>query len=144
MVAFRTNRGRIQRILSSCNSHKTGTLFKCLGPQLGNLQQLLSVCKCTVFLPVGHNIFGNGFRDSFNIFQKRSRSCIQIHADPVYTVLHYALKGLWAQCLWSIVLILPYANGLGINFYQLCQRILKTSCNRSRASLSYITLKLPL
>ena len=63
---------------------------------------------------------------------------IQIHAHPVYTILHHRAQHLIQALLVQIVLILADADGLRIDLHQLCQRVLEPSGNGNGAPLSHI------
>ena len=52
-------------------------------------------------------------------------SGVQIHAYIVDAVLHHAAQSFIQPLFGHVVLILPHADGLGIDFYQLRQRVLK-------------------
>ena len=132
---------RIKRIFAACDPGKAGALFKCFRSELRHLQKLPSAVKTTVFFSVCHDIFCNGLTDSGNILQKGGGSRVQIHAHFIYTVLYHSAKSFSQLLLVHIMLILSHANGFRIDLHKLCKRILKPSCNRSRASLPYIKIR---
>ena len=141
LIAFRMHACSIQWIITSCDTHKSGTLFKSLRTQLCHLQKTFPVGKTAIFFSVGHNVFCNGFTDAWNIFQQGGRCSIQIHTYLVHTVLNYSGQSFSQLFLVHIMLILTNTNGLRIDLYQFCQRILYTPCNGSCASLSYIKVR---
>ena len=86
-------------------------------------------------------IFRNYFADSGNIFQQGSGCCIQIHTNFIYTVFYHTIQCLAQLFLVHIMLVLTYTDGLRINFYQFCQRVLQTSRYRCSTSLSHIKIR---
>ena len=81
----------VQRIIAVRDPEETGTLFKRLRAKLADLQKFSSVSETPVCFPVGYNIFGSYLCNAGNILKKRSRSRIQVYADPVYTVFNNAI-----------------------------------------------------
>ena len=132
--------GGIQWIVPVQDAHESGALFECLGPQLGHLQQLSPVGEASVGLPVVNDVAGNGLVDSGDIFQKGRGCGVQIHAHFVHAVLHHAVQGIAELLLVHVMLVLAYADGLGVDFHQLRQRILEPAGDGRGASLSHIEI----
>ena len=121
----RMHGGAVQIIPALRHPQKARTLLKSPGPQLGHLFQLTPGGKGAVLLPVGDNVLRHGGADSGHPGQQWRGSGIQIHPYPVDTAFHHAVQRLRQPVLGHIVLILPHADGLGINLDQLGQRVLQ-------------------
>ena len=140
-IAFRMYTGCIQRIFATGDTSKTCTLFKGFRSQFGNFQKLTTAFKSSVFFSVSYDVLCNSLADAGNIFQKGCRGRIQVYTDFIYAVLYNTAQSLSQLLLVHIMLILTYTNRLWINLHKFCQRILKTSCNRSCTSLSYVKIR---
>ena len=119
----------VQNFLAFGDPQETGALLEGLGPQLGHLFQLGPGREGTVLFPVGNDVLCSGGSQTGNLLQKRRGSSIGIHAHCIDAVLHHAAQGSIQLLLGAVVLVLSHADGLGVNFNQLCQRILQTACD---------------
>ncbi|MNP65596.1 hypothetical protein D3C76_1612000 [compost metagenome] len=54
---------------------------------------------------------------------------------------HDSLQALLQMFLGDVMLILSHTNRLRIDLHQLCQRVLHTAGDRSRAALRYIQIR---
>ena len=75
------------------------------------------------------------------MLQKRYRSGVQIHTYFVYTIFYDTFQCFSQTFLVHVVLILTNTDRFRIYFYQFCQRILQTSCNRCGTSLSHVKVR---
>ena len=69
------------------------------------------------------------------------RSGIEVDADFIYRILNNCVQGFCQLLLVHIVLILTDSDSLGIDLDQLCQRILYSSGDGSRTSLTNIKMR---
>ena len=77
--------------------------------------------------PVCHNVFGGSAIQTGYLRQEAGGGSVHIHANRIYAVLYNAAQSCIQFFLGTVVLILPDTDGLGVNFYQLCQRVLQPS-----------------
>ena len=98
-----------------------------LGPQLRHLQQLLPGGEGAVFLPPGHDVLRRGRRKAADPAQEGGRRGVQIRAHGVHAVLHHRVQALLQPLLGHIMLVLPHADGLGLDLHQLRQGILEAA-----------------
>ena len=131
----------IQWILAACDTRESCTLLKRLRSELRNLEKLTTALKPAVLLTIRNDIFRDRLADTGNILQKRCRRRIQIHTNLIYTVLNNSTQCLTKLLLVHIMLILSDTDRLRCDLNELCKRILKTSCDGSRTSLSHIKVR---
>ena len=124
VIGFRVDGGVVQYAFTLRHPQKARALLEGLGPQLGNLFDLGAGGKDTIFLPVDYHVFGRGAVQPRHPLQKGGGCGVDIHAYGVDAVLHHTVQGVIQPLLGHIVLILPHADGLGIDLYQLRQRVL--------------------
>ena len=135
------NAGMIQQLLAFRNPQEPCALLKGLGAQLGHLFQLGSGGKGAVFLPKGHNIFGSGRGQAGNLLQQAPGGGVHIHAHGIDAVLHHGAQGGIQLLLGAVMLVLAHADGLGVDFYQLGQGVLKTAGNGNGRAQIHIILR---
>ena len=121
--------GVVQNLLAFRDTQEACALFKGLGSQLRHLFQLASAGEGAVLLPIQHDVFGGGTVEAGDLLQQTPGGSVDIHADCVDAILHHSAQCRIQLLLGAIVLILPNANGLGVNFYQLGQRVLEPPGN---------------
>ena len=131
----------IQRLFAVTDPQETGALLKCLGPEFRHLQQFLTVLKTAVGFAVFHDVLCQRLGDTGDIGKERCGCRIQIHTHTVYAALYNTGQRRIQFLLVHIVLVLPYADGLGIDLDQFCQRILQAARNGCCAALSHIKLR---
>ena len=95
--------------------------------KLRHLKQLGTGGKAAVFFPVGHNVFGDGGIDAGDVPQQRGRGGIEIDPHRVDAAFHHAGQGGIQPGRRHIVLVLPNADGLGVDLHQLRQRVLQAA-----------------
>ena len=66
---------------------------------------------------------------------------IDIHSYVVHHTFNSLLQTLSQTCLIDVVLVLPYANRLGINLNQFSQRIHQSSANGYGSTYSHILIR---
>ena len=91
IVGLRVNGGVVENLGTFRDPQKSCALLIGLGSQLRHLQQLPSGSEGTVFLPICHNVFGNGGTQTGNMLEQGGRCGIHIHAYGVDAVLHHAV-----------------------------------------------------
>ena len=124
-VAFRMHGGGVQHILAFRHPQKAGALFKGFGPQLGHLFQRCPGDKGPVLLPEGHDIFRHRAVDSRHPGEQRRGGGVQVHPHRVDAGFHHSVQRLAEMGLGHIVLVLPHADGFGVDLHQLRQRVLE-------------------
>ena len=140
-VAFGVDGGGVQRIFTAGDPQKAGALLVGLFAQLGHLQQLAAGGKAAVFLPVSHNVPGDGAVDARDMLQQRGRRGIKVNAHRVDAAFHHAVQGGIQPGGRHIVLVLPDADGLGVDLHQLRQRVLQAAGNGDRAAQVDVILR---
>ena len=136
------HRGGVQRFHAAGNPQESGALLEGFRSQLRHLQEFLPAPEPAVGLPVFHDVRCNGAADSGHVFQQGRGSGVQIHAHPVYAVLHYGVQRLSQLLLVHVVLVLTHTDGFRIYFYQLRQRILKTAGDGCGTALAHIQVRI--
>ena len=131
----------IEGLGSSPDAQESRALLESLGSESRDLKKLFSIAEGSVLLAVRNDVFGHRLADARYIGQKREGSRVKIHADSVDTLFHDAGEGAVQLFLVHVVLILAHADRFGIDLDQFRQRILKSSGNRGRASLSHVKLR---
>ena len=133
--------GVVQHVFAFRHPQKTGALDECLWPQLVDLFQLVPAGKGPVFLPVLDDVFRDCGAQAGDALQQGGGGGVQIHAYVVDAVLHHAAQGFIQPLFGHVVLILPHADGLGIDFYQLRQRVLKPAGDGDGAPQGQVELR---
>ena len=126
-IAFRVDGGGVQRVFTTGNAQKAGALLISLFAELWDLEELRTGGEAAVFFPVGHNVFGDGGIDAGNVPQQRRGRGIEVDPHRVDTAFHHASQGGIQPGGGHIVLVLPNADGLGVDLHQLRQRILQAA-----------------
>ena len=134
--------GAVQHIAAFRHAQKPGALLVSLRPQLRHFQHLPARAEGSVLFPVLDDIFRRCGIQPRHPAQKRRAGRIQIHTHSVDAVLHHAVQRFVQPGLGAIMLVLPHADGFGVNFHQLCQGILQPAGNRhSRTQIDIILRK---
>ena len=126
-IAFGVDRSSVQRVFTTGDTQKTRTLLIRLFAELRYLEKLRTRSKAAVFFPVGHNVFGDGSIDAGNVPQQRGGRGIEVHPNRVDAAFHHAGQGGIQPGGGHIVLVLPNADGFGVDLHQLRQRILQAA-----------------
>ena len=132
--------GGVQRVFAVAHAQEAGALLKRPGPQLGHLFELGAALDA-VFLAVGHDVFGQRRTDARHMGQQRRRGGAYLHAHAVDAALHHAVQRLLQLAFLQIMLILPHADGLGIDLDQLGQRVLHAAGDADRAAKRHVELR---
>ena len=90
--------------------------------------------ESSVGIPVCHDIPGKLRSDSRHIAQKVFGRCIQVHTHCIHAGFHSIVQFLLQPCLVHIVLVLAYAEILGIYFNELGERIHQPAAYRDRTA----------
>ena len=140
-IALRVDAGVIQHIAALRHSQEAGALLKGLGAYLGYLQQLPPGGEGSVLLPVFDDVFGGGAIQARHPAQQAGGGGIHVHAHGVDAILHHAAQRLIQPLLGHIVLVLPHADGLGVDLHQLRQRVLHPAGDGHGAAEVYVVLR---
>ena len=140
-VALRVDCGIVQHGLALRYSQEAGALLKRLRPKLGHLQQLLAGAERTIGLTVGYNVLRRRSRQAADPAQERRGSGVQVHAHGVDAVFHHSVQALFQPFLRHIVLILPHADGLGLDLHQFRQRVLQAPGDGNGGAQIYVVLR---
>ena len=124
LVALGVDACRVEWVLAAADAQKARGVEICLGSQLGDLLKLAAIGKGTVFLAVGHDVFGHARRDARYVSQQACARGIHVDAHAVDDVLHHMAQGARKLGLVKVVLVLANADGLGRDLDELCQRVL--------------------
>ena len=131
----------IKRILAAWNSQKTRSLLECLGPQTRYRQKYGSIGECSVCVAIGHNGLGLGSGKSGHTLQERCRGRIDVHSHSVDAVFNHSIELAREFALIDVVLILPYADCLGIDLDKFGKRILQTARNGNGSAIADIQIR---
>ncbi len=82
-ITFRMDSRIVERLPAAPNSQEPGRLFKCLSPQLGDIEQLAAACKWAMFVAVINNPQGQPWTDARHIRQKRDARHVHINANRI-------------------------------------------------------------
>ena len=69
LVALGVDACRVERVLTAADAQEARGVEICLGSQLGDLLELAAIGKGTVFLAVGHDVFGYARRNARYVSQ---------------------------------------------------------------------------
>ena len=133
------NGGRVQRVFAVPYPQEARALLKGFRPQLGHLFQLCPAGNA-VFFPVSHDIFSQRGADARHMGQQRRRCGGKLHTHAVDASFHHAVQRFLQLALLQVVLILPHADGLGVDLDQLRQRVLHPAGNADRAAQADVKL----
>ncbi len=131
----------VKRVVPTDDTQETCTLLVCLRTELRYLQELGTVLEASVLLTVCYDILCNHLGDTGYILKEGCGSGIQIHTYFIYTILNDAVQGVAELLLVHVMLVLSDTDGLRINLHELCQRVLQTTCDRCRTTLSHIKVR---
>ncbi len=128
-VAFRMDGRIIKRLVTVANSQKSGCLLKGLAAQFGDVQQLFSFRKRPIAIAMFDDSFRQCWPNAGDVGQQGRTGHINVDTDTIYTRFHDVVQRLLQLRLIDVVLILPDADGLGIDFDQFRQRVLQSVSN---------------
>ena len=126
--------GHVQRLLPTPYAQKTSTLLKGFGTQPSDFQQLRSSGEGAFLVPPAHQRTRQAGVEPRDAGQQGHAGRVQVNAHLVHAILHHRLQRS-RQFAWAdIVLVLPHADGFGINFDQLRQRVLQATRDAGRTT----------
>ena len=137
-VGLGVNACVIENVLCAGDTKEACALLVCLVTDLGNLENLGAGLELAVLFPKLNDVLCRSGIDTRNVGKERVGRGVNINANAVYTILNYTAKSLGKSSLLHIVLILTNADSLGLDLNKLRKGILKSSCDRDRASLHYV------
>ena len=123
-VALRVDGGVVQHRFALRHPEKARALLEGFRPQFGDLQNLFPGGEGAVGLPVGHDVPGSGGRQAGNPLKQGGRGGVYVHSHGVDAVLHHAVQRFVQPLGGTVVLVLPHADGFGVNLHQLRQGVL--------------------
>ena len=133
--------GRIvQRIGSPGDAQEARALLESLGAQAGHLLELFPAGEVTVGRAVVRDGLGKGRAYTAHILQQVRAGSVQGHAHAVHAAFHGVVQFFLQQALVYIVLILSYAQGLGVNLHQFGQGIHQAPADGNRATYGNVVL----
>ena len=130
--------GIFDGVLAAGNTQEAGALLEGFRAQLGHFFQGCPGGESTVFLPVGHDVFGHRGVDTGNVGEQGGAGGVYVHAHGVHAILHHAGECFVQLGFLQVVLILSHADGLRVNLYQLSQRVLEPTGNGDRRAQVHI------
>ena len=128
-IAFGMDAGMVENGLALRHAEEAGALLKGLGAQLGHLQKLFAGGKGAVLLAVFDDVFRRCAVQAGHAAQQTGAGGVHIHAYGVDAVLYHAAERFVQTLLGAVMLVLAHADGLGVDFDQLRQRVLHTAGN---------------
>ena len=141
LVGLRVYARMIQHLRALRHAQKACRLLKCLGAELRHLLELRARGKRAIFLPVSDDVLCRRRVETRNLLQKRHGRRIHIHAYRIDAAFDHRAERAVQLLFRHIVLILPHADRLGVNLYQLCQRVLQAPGNRNRRAEVHVVLR---
>ena len=117
--------GVVEHFLALGHAQKARALFERLGAELGHFQNLLARGEPAVLLSVLDDVGGDARVQPRNARQKGRGSRIDVDADGVHAVFNDAVERFGEPLFGHIVLVLPHADGLGVDLDELRKRILQ-------------------
>ncbi len=121
------HRGRVERIDATRDAQEARALFKGLGPQPRDVEQLPPRGERAVAVPMRDDHRGQSLTDPGHLAQQRDGRRVDIHADGVHAVLDHAVQTVRQQTLGDVVLVLAHPDRLRVDLHQLGQRVLQTA-----------------
>ena len=126
-IGFGVHRRGVEGIVALHDAQEAGGLFEGLWTEAGHLEQGLAVREGAVFLPVAHDVVGQGFAQAGHPGQQGRRGGVHFHAHGIHAVFHHRIELAGELVLVDVVLVLADADGLGIDLHQLGQGILQAA-----------------
>ena len=121
--------GVVQNLLALGHAQKSRALLERLCTQLGHFEQLPARGERTVLFAVLDNVRRDARVKSRDPGKQGRGRGIQVDADRVDAVLDDAVQRLGEPLFGHVVLVLPHADGLGVDLDKFRERILQASCN---------------
>ena len=141
VIGFRMHGGIVQRIGRPADAQEAGALLEGLVSQAGHLLKLFPALE----FPMGAAVIGNGLGErranSAHIAQQIRAGGIQVHAHAVYAAFYGIVQLLFQEALVHVVLVLPYAQGLGVYLHQLRQRVHEPPADGNRPAHGDVVLR---
>ena len=119
--------GVVKHLAALRHAKEARALLERLGAELRHLVYLLTAGESAVFLAVGDDVLRRGLVETGDALQERGRGGVYIHAHGVDAVLDDAVERLLEPRLRHIVLVLPHADGHGVDLHKLRERVLQTA-----------------
>ena len=134
--------GVVQHVLALRHPQEPGALLKGLGAQLGHLQQLFPAGKAPVLLPVGHDVLGHGRGDARHPPQQGTAEAVfKSTPTPLTQSSTTPSRASSRLRLGHIVLVLPHADGLGVDLHQLRQGVLEPPGDGNRRAQGHVEVR---
>ena len=124
----------VQRILGVRNAQETCTLCVGISSKTRYLLELRTRCEVAILATIFDDVLCQGRTKTADVSKQLLTGGIHVYTNKVNAVLHRLVQTLLEFCLVYIVLILSYANALGINLHKLSQRVHQSSSYRDSTS----------
>ena len=126
-VALGVHRAGIQRMRTAPHAQEASRLLECLGAEPRHVLQLLAGREATLGVTRGDDRLRQRRSHAGDVRQQLRRGGVHFHAHAVHAAFHDVVQALAKLRLVHVVLILPHADGLGVDLHQLGQRILQAA-----------------
>ena len=133
-IGFGVDGACVQRLFAAVNPQKACRLLEGFFAQTRHFQQSFAAVERAVFITVGDDVLGKGLIQTGNPRQERGRGGVHVHADGVHAVFDHRVQRFGELALVHVVLILPHADGFGVDFDQLGKRVLQPAGDRHCAA----------
>ena len=117
--------GRVERVVAAADAQEPGALLEGFRAKPRHTHELLPGAERAFGVAAGHDRSGQPGRDAGNPRQQRLRGGVQVHSDRVHAVLDHGVQRVRQLALGHVVLVLPHADGLGVDLDQFGQRVLQ-------------------
>src|SRR5665811_1992031 len=123
------------------DAEKPCRLLKSFGPKTRHLLELCPRAVGTFLVPVRHNVSGQLRPQAGDVTQKRRTRRVHLHPHSVHPTPHHVIQTATQGGLIHVVLVLTYADRLGIYLHQLRQRILEATANGDGTAHRHILVR---
>ena len=114
--------GRIERVLAVHDAQEARRLLERLGAEARHLLQGDARLEGAVLVAEGDDVGGKRLIEARHVRQQRRRGRVDVDADRVDAILDHRIERARETALVDVVLILPDADGLGLDLDELGQR----------------------
>ena len=133
-VALGVDRRGVERLRAGPHPQEPGALLEGLGPEARHFAQLGAGGEAAALVAIRDDLLGQRRADARDVAEQARARGVEIDADVIDAALDHVAQLLAEQRRVHVVLVLPDADGLGLDLHQLGQRILEPPRDRDRAA----------
>ena len=141
VVGFWMHGRVVERLVSTADTQKSRTLFKCFLSHAWHLEQLLAVLECSILSAVVHDVLSKERTKSTDIGEEMLGCRVNIHTHFVHATHHGLVERFLQFRLVHILLILSYTDGTWVNLHEFGKRVHQSSSNTHGTAYRHVVVR---